>query len=162
MAFVPPIQTGNAEREDKVWRKSSVMDTLSLEYLWWCNTYLDLELGKRSDLTLDEATKQIYEVGLVEEWGCGPRKAPNSGQLLICSRSVIWMALVSVGSVQTALVLTSLLPSLAVNATWALMSNEESLMYLSPQSFLSGTFWRWHKCQAEGKVSTQQDKGKAH
>lgn len=162
MAFVPPMQTGNAEREDKVWRKISTMDTLSLEYLWWCNTYLDLELGERSDLALEKATKQIYEVGPAEEWGCGLRKAPNSGQLLICSRSVIWMALVSVGSVRTALVLTSLLPSLSCKCTRALMSNEESLMYLSPQSFLSGTFWRWHRCQAEGIASTRQDKGKGH
>lgn len=59
---------------------------------------------------------------------------PNSGQLLICRRSVIPMTLVSVGLVQPALVLVSFLSFLAVSTSELSQiagEDDENLTYLS-------------------------------
>lgn len=102
-------------------------------------------LGK-SGLVLDKATRQRYEVGQNQK---KTGEAPNSGQLLICWKSVFPMTLASVGSVQTALACPSFLPSFlsspAVSAARALTDsrkNEESLIFLLNTVLPSGDFWR--------------------
>lgn len=48
-------------RGDKVWGKGSMMDTPTLECPSRSNSLLDLEIGERSSLVLDEATKQSWD-----------------------------------------------------------------------------------------------------